>query len=99
LNVSPSMPVRPIDRVMRGHHVAQPRAQWPRDPRWPELVGDQVGGPQAGHVLAQQRVVVDRIAQLHRVLDLTLTPARRPPAARTFSASIRSPTATVPQWA
>ena len=27
---------------------------------------------QARHVLAQQRMVVDRVAQLHRVLDLAL---------------------------
>ncbi len=42
---------------------------------WPiwlaaEILGNHVRGPQAGHVLAQQRMVVDGVAQLHRVLDL-----------------------------
>ena len=53
------------------HHRAQPGAQRLGDMAGPELVGDDVGGAKTGHVLAQQRMVVDRVAQLHGVLDLT----------------------------
>ena len=42
------------------------------DRRRAEFGGNQMGGAQAIHVLAQQRVVVDRVAQLHGVLDLPL---------------------------
>ena len=52
-------------------HVAQAGSQRLTDVAVPELLGDHVRGTQAGHVLAQQRMVVDRVAQLHRVLDLT----------------------------
>jgi len=46
-----------------------------RNTRWAELIRDQVR-PQARHVAAQQGMVVDRVPQLHGVLDLALHASR-----------------------
>ena len=58
--------------VPGGHHVAQSRAQRLVDGRRPEPVRDQMSGAKAIHVLAEQRMVVDCIAQLHGIFDLPL---------------------------
>ena len=58
--------------VPRRHHVGQAGPEGLIDTCRPELTGDEVGGGQAAYVAAQQRVVVDRVAQAHGVLDLLL---------------------------
>ena len=52
--------------------LRRPGAQRLVDGRRPEPVRDEMRRAKAIHVLAEQRMVVDRVAQLHRVLDLPL---------------------------